>query len=84
VVLLLLLPQAADRLAEMNEREELVGRLEGRYKLLGREMPFGVRNKPVPELKLILKQLRAEQPQNTTTKNSTTTNNDTPQTPKKP
>lgn len=50
--------EAAARLKSMREREDLIGRLEGRFKLLGKDIPLNLRSKPIDELKTLLTSLR--------------------------
>lgn len=50
------------RLDEAREREELKGRIIGCCKLLGRDIPLGLRNMSVKELKDLLDQLKNDLP----------------------
>jgi len=55
-------PEAARRLAETRIKEEVLGRVEGRYKLLGKPIPLGTQAKSADELETLLAELRAEPP----------------------
>lgn len=50
--------EAAARLAEAKVREELLGRIEGQYKLRGEPCPLSVGTQTVPELEATLAELR--------------------------
>ena len=53
-------PEAAARLAEAKLREELLGRVEGQYKLRGETCPLSVQKQTVAELEATLAELRGE------------------------
>ena len=53
-------PEAAARLSMAKAKDDIIGRIEGRYKLLGKPIPLGLRNKSMDELELILAELRTE------------------------
>ena len=53
-------PEAAARLAEAKLREELLGRVEGQYKLRGETCPLSVQKQTVAELEATLAELREE------------------------
>lgn len=47
------------RLEAKRKHDELIGRIEARFKLLGDPIPFGLTNKSDDELRLLLDKLRA-------------------------
>lgn len=51
------------RLESTREREELRGRVIGCCKLLGRDIPLGLRNMSINELRGLLAQLKSGLPQ---------------------
>ncbi len=53
-------PEAAARLAEAKLRDELLGRVEGQYKLRGETCPLSVQKQTVAELEATLAELRGE------------------------
>ena len=55
-----LAPISPSRLAEAKLREELLGRVEGQYKLRGETCPLSVQKQTVAELEATLAELRGE------------------------